>query len=59
MMQPFLYRDLRYTTLLLVVSVAMAFAPDAYLPMLARAFMLPISLTLLLISGLARLKKYR
>lgn len=59
MMQPFLYRDLRYTTLLLVVSVAMAFAPDAYLPMLARAFMLPISLTLLLISGLARWKKYR
>ena len=29
MMQPFLYRDLRYTTLLLVVFVAMAFAPDA------------------------------
>lgn len=53
------YRDFRYTAVLLVVSVALAFAPDAYLPMLARAFMLPISLTMLLISGLALWKKYQ
>lgn len=58
MMSAIPYRDLRYTTVLLVVSVGLAFAPDAYLPMLARAFMLPIALTLIPVSGLALWKRY-
>lgn len=53
------HRELLPATLLLAVAVALAFSPDAYLPMLARAFLLQWSALFVVIAALLLWRKLR
>jgi endonuclease/exonuclease/phosphatase (EEP) superfamily protein YafD len=51
------YRELYLATALLTAALVVAFAPDAYVPMLARAFILPTTIVTLLIALFAAFRK--
>ena len=53
------HRELLPATLLLAVAVALAFSPDAYLPMLARAFLLQWSALFVVLAALLLWRKLR
>lgn len=50
-------RELCATVAVLMLALVGAFAPDAYLPMLFRAFIVPVSVAVLALAGLAALRK--
>ncbi len=53
------HRELVPATLLLAIGVALAFSPDAYLPMLARAFLLQWSALFVVLAALLLWRKLR
>jgi endonuclease/exonuclease/phosphatase (EEP) superfamily protein YafD len=53
------HRELIPATLVLAVAVALAFSPDAYLPMLARAFLLQWSALFVVLAALLLWRKLR
>jgi endonuclease/exonuclease/phosphatase (EEP) superfamily protein YafD len=53
------HRELIPATLLLAIAVALAFSPDAYLPMLARAFLLQWSALFVVLAALLLWRKLR
>lgn len=53
------HRELLPATLVLAIAVALAFSPDAYLPMLARAFLLQWSALFVVLAALLLWRKLR
>jgi len=53
------HRELVPATLLLTIGVALAFSPDAYLPMLARAFLLQWSVLFVVLAALLLWRRLR
>lgn len=53
------HRELRWAVLLLSIAVGLAFAPDDYLPMLARAFLLQWAAAFMLVAILLVRRKFR